>query len=181
MAVEMPLQAPPVRRLKPAVEWQTRSILIAALDDLPDVLVVLARVGLRRAAPAAIQEDACRRHAPQIHKPSARVSFGLPDPLSFQVRSHAMVARRSGTNTRQGKRQGQAAKQPDPPSWECNADITKIKAQEGKGEPDARLCVLDTVDGQAQPGQYGCYHCRLGRGSARPSGGQAFLRPAAFA
>jgi len=33
-----------------------------------------------------------------IHKPSALVSFGLPDPLSFQVRSHAMVARRSGTN-----------------------------------------------------------------------------------
>ena len=34
---------------------------------------------------------------PQIHKPSSWVSFGLPDPLSFQVRSHAMVARRSGT------------------------------------------------------------------------------------
>ena len=66
-----------------------------------------------------------------------------------------MVARRSRTNTRQGKRQGQAAKQPDPPSWECNAGITKIKAQEGKGEPDARLCVLDTVDGHPQSGQYG--------------------------
>ena len=35
---------------------------------------------------------------PQIRKPSARVSFGLPERLSFQVRSHAMVARRSGTN-----------------------------------------------------------------------------------
>jgi hypothetical protein len=35
--------------------------------------------------PAAIQHDACRRHALQIHKPSARVSFGLPGPLSFQV------------------------------------------------------------------------------------------------
>ena len=117
---------------------------------------------------------------PQIRKPSARVSFGLPDPLSFQVRSHAMVARRSRTNTRQGKRQGQAAKQPDPLSWECNARITKIKAQEGKGEPDARLCVLDAVDGHAQPGQCGCHHCRLGHGSARPSGRQAFLRLAAF-
>ena len=30
------------------------------------------------------------------HKPSARVSLGLPDALSFQVRKHAMVARRSG-------------------------------------------------------------------------------------
>ena len=37
-----------------------------------------------------------------------------------------MVARRSGTNTRQGKRQGQAAKQPDPPLWECNSGITKM-------------------------------------------------------
>jgi len=92
-----------------------------------------------------------------------------------------MVARRSGTNTRQGKRQGQAAKQADPPSWECNAGITKIKAQEGKGKPDVRLCVLDTVDGHAQLGQHGCLHCRLGCGSARPSGCQAFLRLAAFA
>src|SRR5215204_1531461 len=81
---------------------------------------------------------------------------------------------------RQGRRQGQAAKQPGPLSWEYNADITKSKAQEGKGEPDTRLCVLDTVDGHAQPGQYGCHHCRLGRGSARPSGCQAFLRLAAF-
>ena len=43
------------------------SILIAALDDLPDgdadVVAVLSGVGLRRAAPAAIQQDACRRHA----------------------------------------------------------------------------------------------------------------------
>ena len=53
-----------------------------------------------------------------------------------------MVGRRSGTNTRQGKRPGQAAKQPDPQHWECNAGIAKIKAQEGKGEPDVRLCVL---------------------------------------
>ena len=97
--------------------------------------------------PQGVWWSGCR-HAPQIHKPSARVSFGLPDPLSFQARSHAMVARRSRTNTRQGKRQGQAAKQPDPLSWECNAGITKIKAQEGKGEPDARLCVLDACGGR---------------------------------
>ena len=43
-----------------------------------------------------------------------------------------MMARRLGTNTRQGKRQGRAAKQPDPPSWECNAGTTKIKTQEDK-------------------------------------------------
>ena len=43
-----------------------------------------------------------------------------------------MVARRSGTNTRQGKRQGQAAWQPDPPSWECNAGIAKVKRKKTK-------------------------------------------------
>ena len=58
-----------------------------------------------------IQPDATADTRRKVHKPSARVSFGLPGPLSFQVRSHAMVGRRSGTNTRQGKRQGQAAKQ----------------------------------------------------------------------
>jgi len=89
--------------------------------------------------------------------------------------------RRSGTNTRQGKRQGQAASQRDPPSRECNADITKIKTQEVKSQPDARLRVLDTFDGQAQPGQYGCCHCCFGRGSACPSGRYTALRLAAFA
>ena len=40
---------------------------LSTIDDLPDrdadVVAVLANVGLRRAAPAAIQQDACRRHA----------------------------------------------------------------------------------------------------------------------
>ena len=144
-------------------------------------MVAARRYGVRRAAPAAIQQDARRRQAPQIHKPSAWVSFGLPDLLSFQIESHAMVARRSGTNTRQGKRQGQAASQRDPPSRECNGDITKIKTQEVKSQADARLRVLDTFDGQAQPGQYGCCHCRFGRGSACPSGRYTALRLAAFA
>ena len=76
--------------------------IIAPLDDLSendaDVAAVLAGLGLRRSAPAAIEQDALPPTRAAIHKPSARVSFGLPDPLSFQVRSHAMVARRSGTN-----------------------------------------------------------------------------------
>jgi len=71
-------------------------------------------------------------------------------------------------------------RQPDPVR-ECNAGLTKIKAQEGKDEPDACRCVRDTVDGQAQLGQYGCHHCRLGRSPAHPTGCQAFLRLAAFA
>src|SRR5262245_22605984 len=64
-----------------------------------------------------------------IHKPSARVSFDLPDPLSFQVRSHVIVARRSSTHTRQGKRQGQAADQPDPPSWNAMRAPTRDRPQ----------------------------------------------------
>ena len=51
---------------------------------------VLASVRLW-GAPSRDRAGCCRRHAPQIHKPSARVSFGLPDPLSFRVRSPAMV------------------------------------------------------------------------------------------
>jgi hypothetical protein len=84
------------------------------------------------AAPAAIEQDARRRHVLKIHKPSVRVSFGLPGPLSFQVRSHVIVARRSGTNTRQGKRQGQAAKQPDPPSWNAMRASQKSKRKMAK-------------------------------------------------
>ena len=59
------------------------------LDDLSendaDVAAVLAGVGLRRSAPAAIEQDALPPTRAAIHKPSALVSFGLPDPLSFQV------------------------------------------------------------------------------------------------
>jgi hypothetical protein len=47
------------------------------------------------------------------------------------------MTRRSWTNTGQGTRQRQAAKQPDAPYRECNAGITKIKVQEGKGQPVA--------------------------------------------
>src|SRR3979411_1518507 len=34
----------------------------------------------------------------RIRKPSALVSFGLPDPLSFRVREHAMVGAERGAN-----------------------------------------------------------------------------------
>ena len=43
-----------------------------------------------------------------------------------------MVARRSGTNTRQGKRQGQAAKRPDPPSWNAMRAPKKSKRKKAK-------------------------------------------------
>ena len=61
--VSWPLQT---RVRLPLKWWTPTSILIAALDNLPNgdanVLVVLAGVGLRRTAPAAIQQDACRLH-----------------------------------------------------------------------------------------------------------------------
>ena len=50
------------------------------------------------------------------------------------------VADRGQTLDRESVR-GQAANSLTP-GGECNAGITKIKAQEGKGEPDVRLCVL---------------------------------------
>ena len=74
--------------------------------------------------------------------------------------------------TRQGKRQGQAAKQPDPLLEQCKHH--KNQGARRQGEPDARLCILDIVDGHAQPRQYGCHHRRFGRRSARPSGRWAF-------
>ena len=55
--------------------------------------------------------------ASRIHKPSALVSFGLPNRLSFPIREHAMVPTDRGDKPRQGKRQGQAARRPDPPFW----------------------------------------------------------------
>jgi len=67
----------------------------------------------------------------RIHKPSALVSFGLPDPLSFRVRGHAMVAADRGDKPRQGKRQGQASKGPDPPS-PGNAMSAKTTPQKAK-------------------------------------------------
>ena len=49
------------------VPHQREPFCLAGLDDLPDgdadVAVVLTGVDLGRAAPAAIQQDACRRHA----------------------------------------------------------------------------------------------------------------------
>jgi hypothetical protein len=43
------------------------------------------------------------------HEPSAVVSFGLPDPLSFLVREHAMVAADRG-QTSTGKALGSGGK-----------------------------------------------------------------------
>ena len=57
----------------------------------------------------------------------------------------------------------------------------KSKRKKAKTNRTLRTWVLDTVDGRAQPDQYGGHHCRLGRGAARPSRCQAFLRLAAFA
>ena len=61
------------------------------------------------------------------HHHHAAAWFTRPLELSGSKPCHG--GSQIGDKPRQGKRQGQAAKQPDPPSWECNADITKIKAQ----------------------------------------------------
>jgi hypothetical protein len=41
----------------------------------------------------------------QFHKPSALVIFGLPGPLSFHLKAHAMVALQIGDKPDQEKRQ----------------------------------------------------------------------------
>jgi len=83
-----------------------------------------------------------------------------------------------GGQTSTGKASGSGCQAARPAVlWECNAIITEAKAQKGKYEPDARLCVLDAIDGYPQPDQHGRDHRRLRRGSAHPFSRPAFLRP----
>ena len=66
MAVETPPQPPLVRPPAPPLNGRSTSILVAAdhlADSDMDVLAVLTGVVLWRAAPAAIKQNACRRHA----------------------------------------------------------------------------------------------------------------------
>jgi hypothetical protein len=95
-----------------------------------------------------------------------------------------MVAADRG-KPRQGKRQGQAAMRPDPPSSKkyhaCKEDGAKEKAPAIKDQPAAGRCVIDPIDCNAKPDQYGRRLRGLRRGSARTYRRQAFLRPAAVA
>ena len=89
-----------------------------------------------------------------------------------------------GGKPRQGKRQGQAATRPDPPSFRkyhaCKEDGAKEKTLAIEDQPAAGRCVIDPVDCDAKPDQYRRLR-DLRRGSARTSRRQAFLRPAVFA
>jgi hypothetical protein len=71
-----------------------------------------------------------------------------------------MVTPRSGDEPRQGKRQGQAAKQPDPPFFgECNGcedKATNGETQEIKDQPGAGLRSIDGIGSHAKPDEYGC-------------------------
>jgi hypothetical protein len=89
-----------------------------------------------------------------------------------------------GDKPRQGKRQGQAAKRPDPPSFgECNVckEVTKPETKEIKDHPVAYLCSVDDIGRHTKSDQHGRSVCRLRHGSARAFGRQAFLGRAAFA
>ena len=57
----------------------------------------------------------------------------------------------------------------------------KAKRKKNKDQPAAGLCGIDGIGSHAKSRPYGRSHCRLGRGSAHPSGREAFLRHAAFA
>jgi hypothetical protein len=108
------------------------------------------------------------------------VSFGLPDPLSFLVREHAMVAADWGqTSTGKSVRvrlQSGLIRY----LGKCNVckdNTTKAETQEINDELAADLCSIDDIGGHAKPDQYGRSVCRLGHGSARASSRQAFLTP----
>ena len=76
---------------------------------------------------------------------------------------------------------------PDPPSFgECNGceddapkGKTQCRQQDIKAEPAARLCDRDAIGGHAKPFQYDRRIRRVGDGTARAAGRQAFLKPAA--
>ena len=83
-----------------------------------------------------------------------------------------------GDKPRQGKRQGQAATGLTRHLGECNVckyTATKAETQEIKDKFAVGLCGIDASGGEAKPDQYGRSICRLGHGSARASGRQAFL------
>ena len=123
-----------------------------------------------------LASSACKTS--RIHKPSAVVSFGLPDPLSFLVRGRAMVAADRG-QTSTGKASGSGCKSGltaiSRESNVCKDTVTKAETQEIKDKFAVGLCGIDASGGQAKPDQYGRSICRLGHGSARASGRQAFL------
>jgi hypothetical protein len=88
--------------------------------------------------------------------------------------------RQIGGQPRQGKRQGQAATRPDPPSSRkyhaCKEADAKENASAIKDQSTAGgLCVLDAFRGRAKPDQYGHRIRRLGCGSARAARCEAFL------
>jgi hypothetical protein len=57
----------------------------------------------------------------------------------------------------------------------CKDTATKAETQEIKDKFAVGLCGIDASGGEAKPDQYGRSICRLGHGSARASGRQAFL------
>src|SRR5882757_11235403 len=83
-----------------------------------------------------------------------------------------------GDTPRQGKRQGQAARQSDPPSWTSNVDkgtATNAEVQEVQSGFATKFCDRDGFDGCAKSGQHGRVICRVWRGSTGVARRQAFL------
>ena len=84
-----------------------------------------------------------------------------------------------GGKPRQGRRQGQAARQPDPPSFLGNATAAKKTpknaARSIKGESAAGLSGI-VSGGHAKPDQHGCGIHHLGDSATRAFGREAFSR-----
>ena len=117
--------------------------------------------------------------ASRIHKPSALVSFGLPNRLSFPVREHAMVPADRGTSLDRESVRVRPQSGLTRHLGECNVCkdyVTKSEKKEIKDEPVAGLCSIDAIGGHAKSDQYGRSVCRLRHRSARAFSRQAFLR-----
>jgi hypothetical protein len=134
-------------------------------------------LGRNRSGSWAWRTSPCE--ASRIHKPSALVSFGLPNRLSFPVREHAMVPADRGTSLdRESVRvrpQSGLTRHLGERNV-CKDYVTKSETKEIKDEPVAGLCSIDAIGGHAKSDQYGRSVCRLRHRSARAFSRQAFLR-----
>jgi hypothetical protein len=170
----------------PSGAHQAGRVFTGRIDEVASQRATPAHAGTLRQAPIDAIQRFCKRPDPQlsgarrprIHKPSALVSFDLPDPLSFLVRWRAMVAADRRQNST-GKASGSGCKSGlTRHLGECNVckdNATKAETQEIKDEFAVGLCGIDAIGGHAKPDQYGRSICRLGHGFARASGRQAFF------
>ena len=144
---------------------------IAASNPVP------VKAGSRRLSRVPLKDE---KLAARIHKPSGAVSLGLPAPLSFPGREHAMV-----TADREPISTGKASRvRPSNGLTRhlrgchvCQDTVEKSATQEIRRA--TRRC-LDDLDDDAKSGQHECGVRGVRHRAAGASGRPAFLRTTAF-